>query len=96
MKYKLQEMMIENNAKEKAIDKWTAEFDEKLEKMEQTMSDVGEAIKNWQRRKSVEEKNQEEQRFERRIQEEKQMEETRQELQKSSRTMGEDSNKDLK
>ena len=70
MKYKVQEMMIESNAKEGAIDKWTAELDEKLEKMEQPMADMEEAIKNWERRKSIKEKNQEEQRFERGIREE--------------------------
>ena len=96
MKYKVQETMIENNAKEGAIDKWTAELDEKLEKMEQPMADMEEAIKNWDRRKSVKEKNQEEQRFERRIREGKQLEEMRQELQKSSRIRGEDNNKDSK
>ena len=63
MKYKVQEMMIETNAKEKAIDKWTAEIDEKLEKMEQPMADIKEAIKNWESRKSIEQKNREEQRF---------------------------------
>ena len=46
MKYKVQEMMIESNAKDGAIDKWTAELDEKLEKMEQPMADMEEAIKN--------------------------------------------------
>ena len=96
MKYKVQEMMIESNAKEGAIDKWTAELDEKLEKMEQPMADMEEAIKNWDRRKSVKEKNQEEQRFERRIREGKQLEEMRQELQKSSRIRGKDNNKDSK
>ena len=70
MKYKVQEMMIESNAKEGAIDKWTAELDEKLEKMEQPMADMEEAIKNWERRKLIKEKNQEEQRFERGIREE--------------------------
>ena len=30
----MQKIMIENNAIEKAIDKWTAELDKKLEKME--------------------------------------------------------------
>lgn len=34
MKYKMQEIMIENNAIEKAIDKWTAKLDKKLQKME--------------------------------------------------------------
>ena len=67
MKYKVQEMMIESNAKEEAIDKWTAELDEKLEKMEQPMADIEEAIKYWQRKKSIEQKTQEEQRFEGRI-----------------------------
>ena len=33
-KYKMQKIIIENNAIEKAIDKWTAELDKKLEKME--------------------------------------------------------------
>ena len=61
----------------------------KLEKMEQPITDIEEAIKNWERRKSIEEKNQEEQRFERRIREEKQIEEMRQELRKSSRIRGE-------
>ena len=70
MKYKVQEMMIESNAKEGAIDKWTAELDEKLEKMEQPMADMEEAIKNWERRKLIKERNQEEQRFERGIREE--------------------------
>ena len=32
MKYKVQEMMIESSAKKEAIDKWTAEPDEKLER----------------------------------------------------------------
>ena len=62
-KYKVQEMMIKSNAKEEAINKWTAEIDEKLDKMEQPMADTEEAIKNWESRKSIEEKNQEEQRF---------------------------------
>ena len=70
MKYKVQEMMIESNAKEGAIDKWTAELDEKKKKMEQPMADMEEAIKNWERRKLIKEKNQEEQRFERGIREE--------------------------
>ena len=77
MKYKVQEMMIESYAKEEAIDKWTAELDEKLEKMEQPMADIEKAIKNWERGKSIEEKNQEEQRFERRIREKKQIGEMR-------------------
>ena len=64
MKYKVQEMMIESKTKEEAIDKWTGELDEKLEKIEQPMADIEEAIKNWERRKSIEEKNQEKQRFE--------------------------------
>ena len=64
MKYKVQEMMIESKTKEEAIDKWTGELDEKLEKIEQPMADIEEAIKNWERRKSTEEKNQEKQRFE--------------------------------
>ena len=53
MKYKVQEMMIENNAKEEAINKWKAELDEKLEKMEQPMTDIEEAIKNCERRESI-------------------------------------------
>ena len=81
MKCKVQEMMIESNANEEAIDKWTAEPDEKLEKLEQPMADIEKVIKNWDRRKSIEEKKQEKQRFERRIREEKQTEEMRQELQ---------------
>ena len=96
MKYKIQETIIESNAKEEAIDKWTAKLDEKLQKMEQPMADIEETTKNWERRKSMEEKNQEKQRFERRIQEKKQIDEMRQELQKSSRIRGEDNNKDLK
>ena len=96
MKYKVQEMMIENSAKEEAIDKWTAELDEKLEKMEQPITDIEEAIKNCERRESIEEKNQEEQRFERKIREEKQIEEMRQEFQKSSRIRRVDNNKDAK
>ena len=96
MKYKVQEMMIENNAKEEAINKWTAELDEKLEKMEQPMTDIEEAIKNCERRESIEEKNQEKQRFERKIREEKQIEEMRQEFQKSSRIRRVDNNKDAK
>ena len=67
MKYKVQEMMIESNTNEEAIEKWTAELDEKLEKMEQPMADIEEVIKNWERRKSIKEKNQGEQRFEKRI-----------------------------
>ena len=58
------------------------------------MADIEKAIKNWDRRKSIEEKNQE-QKFETRIREEKQGE-MRQELQKSSRIRGEDNNKDPK
>ena len=92
IKYKVQEMMIKSNTKEEAIDKWTAKLDEKLEKMEQPMADIEEAIKYWQRKKSIEQKTQEEQRFEGRIWEEKQIEEMRQELQKSSRIRGEDNN----
>ena len=46
MEYKVQELMIDSNAKEEAIDKWAAELDEKLEKMEQPMADIEEAIKN--------------------------------------------------
>ena len=46
MEYKVQELMIESNAKEEAIDKWAAELDEKLEKIEQPMADIEEAIKN--------------------------------------------------
>ena len=56
MKCKVQEMMIESNANEEAIDKWTAEPDEKLEKLEQPMADIEKVIKNWDRRKSIEEK----------------------------------------
>ena len=93
MKYKVQELMIEGNAKGETVDKWTAELDEKLEKMEQPMADIVEAIKNWERRKPIEEKNQEEEKFLRRIREEKQIEEMRQELQKSRRIRGEDNNK---
>ena len=98
MKYKVQEMMIESSAKKEAIDKWTAELDEKLEKLEQPMADIKEAIKNWERRKSIEEKNKNKkiQKLERRIREGKQIEEMRQELQKSSRIRGEDNNKDPK
>ena len=88
--------MIESKAKEEVIDKWTAELDEKLEKMEQTMADIEEAMKIWERRKSIEEKHQEKQRFERRIREEQQIEEMRSELQKSSRIRGKDNNKDPK
>ena len=58
------------------------------------MEDIEKAIKNWDRRKSIEEKNQE-QKFETRIREEKKGE-MRQELQKSSRIRGEDNNKDPK
>ena len=64
-KYKVQEMMIERNAKEEAIDKWTA--DEKLEEMEQPMANIEEVIKNCESRKSIKEKNLEEQRFEKKI-----------------------------
>ena len=39
--------------------------------MEQPIADIEEAIKNWDRRKSFDEKNLEEQRFERRIREKK-------------------------
>ena len=63
--------------------------------MEQPIADIEEAIKIWETRKSIEMKNQEEQRFERRIGEEQRIEEVRQELQKSSRIRGED-NKDPK
>ena len=80
MKSKVQEMMIENNANEKTIDRWIAKLDEKLEKMEQSIADKEESIKNWERRKSIEEKKQEEQRLERIIREEQQTEEMRQEL----------------
>ena len=80
MKYKVQEMVIDSNAKEEAIDKWTAKHDEKLEKKEQPKADIEEAVKNWKRRKSIEEKKEEKQIFERRIREEKQIEEMRQEL----------------
>ena len=90
MKYKVQEMMIESSAKKEAIDKWIAELDEKLEKLEQPMADIKEAIKNWERRKSIEEKNKNKkiQKLGRRIREGKQIEEMRQELQKSSRIRG--------
>ena len=88
--------MIKSNAKEEAIDKWTVELDEKLYKMEQPMTDIEEAIKNQERRKSIKEKNQEEQRFKRSIREEKQIEEMRQELQKSRKIRREDDNKDPK
>ena len=77
MKSKVQEVMTENNANEKTIDRWIAKLDEKLEKMEQSIADKEEPIKNWERRKSIEEKNQEEQRLERRIREEQQIEEMR-------------------
>ena len=80
MKSKVQEMMIENNANEETIDRWIAKLDEKLEKMEQSIADKEESIKNWERRKSIEEKKQEEQRLERMIREEQQTEEMRQEL----------------
>ena len=80
MKSKVQEMMIENNANEETIDRWIAKLDEKLEKMEQSIADKEESIKNWERRKSIEEKKQEEQRLERIIREEQQTEEMRQEL----------------
>ena len=48
--------------------------------MEQPIADIEEAIKNWDRRKSFDEKNLEEQRFERRIREKKQIEEVRKKL----------------
>ena len=80
MKYKVQEMMIDSNAKEEAIDKWTAKHDEKLKKKEEPKADIEEAVKNWKRRKSIKEKKEEKQIFERRIREEKQIEEMRQEL----------------
>ena len=88
--------MIKSNAKEEAIDKWTVELDEKLYKMERPMTDIEEAIKNQERRKSIKEKNQEKQRFKRSIREEKQIEEMRQELQKSRKIRREDDNKDPK
>ena len=47
MKYEVQKMMIESNTNEEAIDKWTAELNDKLEKMEQPMADIEEAIKIW-------------------------------------------------
>ena len=93
MKYKVQEMMSESNANEEAIAKWTAEPNEKLEKLEEPMADIEKVIKNWDRRKSIEEKKQEKQRFERRIGEEKQTEEMRQELQTQVKK-GKDGNKD--
>ena len=80
MKYKVQEMIIDRNAKEEAIDKWTAKHDEKLVKKEQPKADIEEAVKNWKRIKSIEEKKEEKQIFERRTREEKQIEEMRQEL----------------
>ena len=89
-------MMVKSNTKEEAIDKQPAKLDEKLHKMEKQMADMEEAIKNWERRKSIDENNQEEQRFERRIRGEKQIEEMRQGLQKSSRIRREDNKKDRK
>ena len=53
-------MIIENNANEENVDKWTAKQDEKLDEIEQPMVDIEETIKNWERRKSIEENNQEE------------------------------------
>ena len=38
--------MIESNANEEAIDKWTAKCDEKLEKMEQPMEDIAKKSKD--------------------------------------------------
>ena len=52
-------MKIESNANEEAILKWTAELDEKFGKLKQPMADIEEAPKNWKRRKSIKEKNQE-------------------------------------
>ena len=49
--------MIESNANEGAFDKLTTELDEKLEKMQQPIPDIEKAIENWERRKSIEEKN---------------------------------------
>ena len=86
--------MIANNAIEEAIDKWTAELDEKLGKMEQLIADREEETKNQERKKSIEERNQEEQRFERKIREEKHIVERKEELQKTSRIKEENSNKD--
>ena len=71
MKYTVEEIIIENKANEESTDKWTAKPDEKLEKIEQPIADVEETVKNCERRKSCEKKNQEEQRFERRIWEKK-------------------------
>ena len=65
--------MMESKTREEAFDKWTAELDEKSEKIEQPMAGIEEAIKNWERRKSIEEKNQEKQRFEGGIPEVKQI-----------------------
>ena len=58
MHYKVQEMMFESNANEEATDKWAVELDEKLEKMEQPMADLEDAIKGEINMKSIEEKNQ--------------------------------------
>ena len=52
------------------------------------MSDIEEAIKHCDRRKSIKEKNQEEQIFKRRIREEKQTEEMIQELQNQAKKEG--------
>ena len=60
-------MMIENNANEESIDKWTAKTDEKVQKIEQPIPDIEEAMKNSDRRKSIGKKNQGERRFEKRI-----------------------------
>ena len=87
MKCKVQEMMIKSKAKEEAIDKWTAELDEKLKKIEQPMAVIEEAIKNWERRKSIKKKNQEE--FEKR-------DETGASKIKQRGIRGEDNNKDPK
>ena len=40
-------MIIENNANEENVDKWTPKQDEKLDKIEQPMVDIEETIKNW-------------------------------------------------
>ena len=60
MKYTVEEIIIENKANEESTDKWTAKPDEKLEKIEQSIADVEETVKNCERRKSCEKKNQEE------------------------------------
>ena len=51
MKYKVQEMMIESNANEVAIDKYAQPKFETLEKMEQPKADIEKAIKNWEKEK---------------------------------------------